>query len=86
MKNRFQAGVGTYVCQSCSRRTRPHGGDPSAIWCRLCEECYELSGLSNQLADEGGFDKDAAMYYIRKLIGFGVDPNKSFPELMEHLQ
>jgi hypothetical protein len=47
--SRFQRGSGVYSCQSCKRQTRASGGDNEDV--RLCFECYEISGLENQISD-----------------------------------
>ena len=85
-RNQFNKGVGSYTCRSCGRGTRPHGGDPSAIHARLCEECWELSGLENQLSDEGETDVGAVLWYAETLIKAGVKVETVFPELMEFVR
>jgi hypothetical protein len=49
--NRFQRGSGVFECNSCHRHTRDTGGDNTQV--RLCEECYEIGGIENQIADQG---------------------------------
>ena len=81
--NRFLKGIGTYVCRSCSRRTRPHGGDLSAVYVKLCEECYELAGLENSILD--GYDPsvETCRYYIEKLESHGIEAKELFPSIAE---
>ena len=50
--SRFQKGSGVFQCESCKRSTRDTGGDNTSL--RLCEECYELAGIENQISDQGG--------------------------------
>lgn len=53
--NRFERGSGCYGCRVCKRMTRSTGrGDNELI--QLCEECYEVSGLENQISDCGDPD------------------------------
>ena len=50
--NRFQKGSGMYQCVSCKRNTRSTGrGDNENL--RMCEECYDIAGIENQIADQG---------------------------------
>jgi ribosome-binding protein aMBF1 (putative translation factor) len=51
--NKFAVGSGCYVCRCCGRKTRDVGGDGSSIG--LCEQCYEVGGIENQIAD-GNYD------------------------------
>jgi hypothetical protein len=46
---RFGRGSGVYTCRTCGRKTRQTGGDNHSVG--LCEECYEIAGLENSLAD-----------------------------------
>ena len=49
--NRFGTG-GCFTCRSCSRKTRDTGrGDNEG--CQLCVECFELSGIENEISDNG---------------------------------
>ena len=47
----FRRGETTYTCQSCKKVTRNTGGDERQ--CRLCLDCFELSGIDNYLSDNG---------------------------------
>jgi len=50
--NRFRKGSGAYRCECCTRLTRATGsGDAAGV--RLCEECYEMAGIENLIADSG---------------------------------
>lgn len=50
--NRFEKGSGCYNCRVCSRKTRSTGrGDNEII--NLCEECFEIGGLENEIMDRG---------------------------------
>lgn len=86
MTNRFVRGVGTYICSSCNRRTRPHGGDTSAIYVRLCEECYELAGIENSISDGQALSRETCEYYIERLESRGVNTKIIFPEVWKYLQ
>jgi hypothetical protein len=51
--SRFQRGSGVYTCGSCKRQTRSTGrGDNEN--CGLCVECFEISGIENEIADNVG--------------------------------
>jgi hypothetical protein len=53
--SRFQRGSGVYTCTSCRRQTRSTGrGDNEN--CDLCVECFEISGIENQISDCGDPD------------------------------
>lgn len=53
--SQFQRGSGCYTCAVCRRRTRSTGrGDNEHVG--LCEECYEVAGLENEIADHGDPD------------------------------
>ena len=86
MSNRFVRGVGTYICSSCNRRTRPHGGDPSAIHIRLCEECYELAGIEISISVGHAPSRETCEYYIERLESRGVNTKIIFPEVRKYLQ
>lgn len=50
--NRFQKGSGVYACGVCSRQTRSTGrGDNEHVG--LCEECYDIAGIENEISDNG---------------------------------
>lgn len=49
--NRFQRGSGMFACESCKRNTRDTGGDNTSL--KMCEECYEIAGIENQISDQG---------------------------------
>ena len=49
--NRFQLGSGRYQCESCKRQTRATDADSASL--KLCELCYTVAGIENQVADEG---------------------------------
>jgi hypothetical protein len=53
--NRFERGSGRFACRSCGKQTRNTGDNGS---CGLCPLCYEKSGCSNTLSDEG-YEGDA---------------------------
>lgn len=61
----FTTGSGCYTCISCKRKTRDDGNGDS-VNCRLCTECFELSGIKNSIAD-GDTDYDAAQPMIEDL-------------------
>lgn len=51
-RNRFQRGSGCYKCRCCGRNTRSTGrGDNEHS--RLCEQCYDLGGIENEISDQG---------------------------------
>jgi hypothetical protein len=55
--NRFERGSGCYSCSCCQRLTRSTGrGDNEN--CGLCEECFEVGGIENEIAD-GHYRSDA---------------------------
>lgn len=47
--NRFKRGSGCFSCSDCKRQTRDTGGDNTDL--ELCEECYEMAGIENAIAD-----------------------------------
>jgi hypothetical protein len=50
---------GAYICRCCKRKTRSTDrGDNEEV--RLCEECYELSGIENSFSDGDGTPAYAA--------------------------
>lgn len=48
---RFEKGSGCFDCGVCGRKTRATGGDNDSV--KLCEECYEIAGIENQISDQG---------------------------------
>jgi hypothetical protein len=84
--NRFLKCIGTYKCRSCNRRTRPHGGDLSAVYIQLCEECYELAGLENSILDGLNPSVETCQYYMGKLDAFGVEAKTVFPSVANYIQ
>lgn len=49
-RNRFQKGSGCYKCKCCGRNTRSTGnGDNEYV--QMCEQCYEMGGIENSIAD-----------------------------------
>lgn len=76
---RFQRGQRpTFRCEICTRMTRDTGTGVD----HLCEDCFELAGLDNQINDDGdkpgsdGFQKmiaerDSRLAHIVKLGGNG---------------
>ena len=51
-KNRIQRGSGIYACTNCKRLTRSTGNGDN-VHVLSCEQCYEMAGIENQIADEG---------------------------------
>lgn len=51
--SKFQRGASTFICRVCTRRTRDVGDNGST---RTCQDCFDLSGLSNEISD--GFYTD----------------------------
>ncbi len=49
--SKFGRGTGVYSCTACTRKTRQTGGDNDSL--KMCEECYEIAGLENTIADHG---------------------------------
>lgn len=47
--NRFAAGSGVFKCITCERMTRDTGQAVN----HLCEDCFEIAGLDNQVNDSG---------------------------------
>jgi hypothetical protein len=45
----FKKGRSTFVCITCERTTRDTGQDVD----HLCEDCFEIAGLDNQVNDSG---------------------------------
>lgn len=52
----FQKGSGCFICSSCGNRTRVTTQDVDTV----CEDCYELAGLENGVADGHPFTDYAA--------------------------
>lgn len=51
-RKQFSRGETVRTCQDCGRQCRPtNGGD-----IRICDQCYELAGMDNALAD-GHFEE-----------------------------
>lgn len=50
--SRMKRGSGIFKCNVCERSTRDTGGDNTQA--RLCEECWEIAGLENEMSDNGG--------------------------------
>jgi hypothetical protein len=49
--NRFAKGSGCYRCLNCGRKTRATGNcDNENV--QMCEECYNIGGIENLIADE----------------------------------
>lgn len=46
----FTKGSGCYTCTMCGRKTRDDGNGDS-VHCGLCSQCYEYSGLENEMLD-----------------------------------
>jgi len=63
----FGKGSGVYTCAVCKRQTRQTGGDNDAL--DLCEECYEVAGLENEISDHDlhGPALDEAQAEIKRL-------------------
>lgn len=52
----FQPGAGVFDCIGCHRRTR---GNRDSAQLDMCEDCFELAGLDNQINDDGrALDRD----------------------------
>lgn len=47
--SRFARGSGCYTCNVCSRKTR--ATDPDAAGVGLCEHCYLIAGIENEISD-----------------------------------
>ena len=50
--NTFIKGSTVYTCTCCGIQTRKVSNS-GALSCELCEECYELAGIENELQDGG---------------------------------
>ena len=61
-----KGGGTTYACRCCKRTTRPTGtGDNDGV--QLCEECYELAGYENMIAD--GYLEDITDNELGNMVG-----------------
>lgn len=68
--NGFQKGSGCYTCNCCGRKTRSTGNGDNE-WVGLCEQCYEIGGIENQMQNrdfEGEAGKQALIDEIKALI------------------
>lgn len=55
-RSNFQRGAGMFSCEVCTRNTRgSHGSNV-----RMCTECYDLSGIANEIEDETCTEHEAA--------------------------
>lgn len=59
----FKRGSAVYACRNCKRSTRYTGGDGADVL--LCDDCFDLCGLENSIADSGETVKKVAA--IREL-------------------
>lgn len=65
----FTRGSGAYRCRCCNRLTRDDGNGDS-VNCRLCTQCFELSGYDNMITDGGSLDEtdiSTIKYYLAVL-------------------
>ena len=79
--NHFQRGQSpTFICMTCGRRTRDTGQGVD----HLCEQCFDLAGLDNEVNDSGlKINKSQAAYRDKLLAtiarkGGDVEKVKSF--------
>lgn len=78
--SRFQKGTGCYKCDSCGRLARATG--VQSLGAKTCEDCYELAGIENAIADgDGTFEKYAAEINRRvaHIKDRGGDADAAFP-------
>jgi hypothetical protein len=47
--DRFAKGSGVYTCRLCTRKTRQT--DPDATAAKCCTQCWEISGIENEVED-----------------------------------
>lgn len=84
-RNGFSRQFGAvYVCETCSRKTR-HNGSQS-MGSKLCAQCFELAGLSNEISD--GHQTKAELHpqidrLLAEIRSKGGNPDESFPEFVE---
>lgn len=75
-RKHFAKGVGVGTCAGCGRRYRPTQGQ-HASGSELCDDCWELAGLENEVADgyyTGEEGKEQALPHLRRAINLGGDP------------
>jgi hypothetical protein len=84
-ESRFKRSVGTYVCECCKRRTRPHSGNPDAFDVSLCDECYELAGVENAVLDGCAPTRAQCLALLCDLQRFDVDAVSLFPIVSDYV-
>lgn len=81
-KRHFTKGSAVFSCQVCGRRTRitTQSND------NICQECYDLAGLENELSDNGKTDLDEANRLLADAVHKGGDEARiraDFPTLFK---
>lgn len=84
-ESRFKRSVGTYVCECCKRRTRPHSDSLDAFHVKLCDECYELAGVENAVLDGCAPTRSQCLVLLYDLQRFGVDAVSLFPIVSDYV-
>ena len=80
---KFRKGETTYTCTSCKKLTRNTGDEGG---CKLCVECYTLSGIDNYLSDNGQkcFNAEYGVE-VEEIFKNRPELKDAFPDLVRNL-
>lgn len=80
--NRFARHTGCFPCECCGRKTRETRNDNL----RLCEQCFELSGIENEISDghcTAEERRDEIVRLMGELSAHGANPLMWFPQFAD---